>query len=519
MTNARRAVLGYGRGVRTAKWARGAASGLREQRVTAGLRGWLRRAAVVGCGTLLSGCAAIDWVENKANEIKETVENDDRIVSHWSRGADAGPGADVLVPRQHDAGADYDIHAEERRACSVFGPGSLTTDTIGPDVPHGAALPFKHVVVLVQENHSFDNYLSDLPAAGMTDVDVASPDATNPSGPGSAAPVRRTHEPKPCSSDLNHEWEASHIQYDEGRMDGFARTNGKNGALSMQYYLQGDLPYYYWLATTFGIGDRHFSSLLGPTWPNRYFALAATSAGCTYTPGGGQIGCEARPTTTIFDRLREHVSYRVYSGNVKCFHGICAHVPLTLAMLEDPTIPMSTIESFIQDAKNGDLPQVSYLEPHFDMDSEHPPNDIRRGEALVRQIVEAIGHTDELWQHTVLFVTHDEHGGYYDHVPPPRACEPDDLRPATHAFDRLGFRVPLFVVSAYNVPSHTSHFVTDHTSILRFIENLFDLGALTRRDANAWPLLDRFDFTHMSFPKLPKPSVPDAGLPDAGCGG
>jgi phospholipase C len=179
--------------------------------------------------------------------------------------------------------ARYDVHQVERRQCNVFGPGSMTTESIGPDVPHGAALPFQHVVVLVQENHSFDNYLSDLPGAGMPDVDVASPHASNPSGDGGV--VTRRHMDRPCeTSDLDHEWEASHIQYDDGRMDGFVRTN-RGSAAPMTYYEQRDLPYYYWLATTFGIGDRHFSSLLGPTWPNRFFALAATAAGVPRVPG------------------------------------------------------------------------------------------------------------------------------------------------------------------------------------------------------------------------------------------
>jgi phospholipase C len=303
-------------------------------------------------------------------------------------------------------------------------------------------------------------------------------------------------------------------------MDGFVTTNGANGAFAMRYYEQRDIPYYYWLATTFGIGDRHFSSLLGPTWPNRFYALAATSAGCTYTPTGYQIACEARPQKSLFDKLEGHASYRIYAGKPpKCVLGKCVVPSLSAGMLQKPTLPASTIETFFSDARADALPQVSFLEPHFDEDSEHPPHDIRRGEALVRQIVEAIGSRDDVWRTTVLFVTHDEHGGYYDHVPPPSACEPDDLRPATHAFDRLGFRVPLFVVSAYNRPHHTSHFVTDHTSILRFIENLFDLGALTRRDANAWPLLDRFDFSQLSFPHLPVGApAADAGIPDAGCG-
>ena len=106
----------------------------------------------------------------------------------------------------------------------------------------------------------------------------------------------------------------------------------------------------------------------------------------------------------------------------------------------------------------------------------------------------------------------DEHGGYYDHVPPPRACEPDNLRPTSHAFDRLGFRVPLLIVSPYAKPHYVSHMVADHTSVLRFVEHVFDLGALTKRDANAWPLLDAFDFSAPSTPQFSSDVLPDVGL-------
>jgi phospholipase C len=128
------------------------------------------------------------------------------------------------------------------------------------------------------------------------------------------------------------------------------------------------------------------------------------------------------------------------------------------------------------------------------------------------------------WSSGVFFLMYDEHGGYYDHVPPPPACAPDDIPPMLGPndvqadFDRYGIRVPLLVVSPYARKRFVSHTVYDHTSILRFIETRFELPALTRRDANADPMLEMFDFRHPRFRKPPK--LPDATIdPARTCGG
>ena len=122
------------------------------------------------------------------------------------------------------------------------------------------------------------------------------------------------------------------------------------------------------------------------------------------------------------------------------------------------------------------------------------------------------------WPRAALFLVYDEHGGYYDHVPPPPACVPDDIAPqlgpgdTAAAFDRYGVRVPFVVVSPYARRHFVSHLVHDHTAILRFIETRFDLPALTRRDANADPLLEFFDFRHARVhpPHLPPAPVDPA---------
>jgi phospholipase C len=152
--------------------------------------------------------------------------------------------------------------------------------------------------------------------------------------------------------------------------------------------------------------------------------------------------------------------------------------------------------------------------------TEENPADIQLGEAFSSAVVNAVMHSPA-WPRTALLFMYDEHGGYYDHVPPPRAIPPDDIPPgvapapgAPAAWDRYGIRVPAYVISPWARRDYVSHVVHDHPSVLRFIETKFNLGALTRRDANADNLLDCFDFHRPGF--LEPPTLAAPGLPATG---
>jgi phospholipase C len=128
---------------------------------------------------------------------------------------------------------------------------------------------------------------------------------------------------------------------------------------------------------------------------------------------------------------------------------------------------------------------------------------------LVAEVYEAIRSNQAAWERTLFIVTFDEHGGFYDHVAPPDACPPDDIHPILGAgdtvaeFDRLGIRVPIVIISPWSKAGYVSHTTTDHTSVLRLLEARYGLPALTNRDANAWPLLDMFDFAAPPFTTPP----------------
>jgi len=413
-------------------------------------------------------------------------------------------------PAPVNCGAD-DAKAPARSACE-FASGARAKDTVGCEM-RGKRLPFEHVILIMQENRSFDHYFQKLPEYGQPDVAVAPAGAANPAPDETSVPF--VHGEAYCFDDTNHEWDGSHESWNQGKNDGFAKANARpsdpTGARALTYYDAGDLPFYHQLANTFAISDSYFCSVMGPTWPNRMYYFAATSFGnTTNVPVGGEVD-------TIFDRLNDaKVSWKEYRTNLA-----------TSAMFVDDllanTDKIADISQFAQDLENGTLPQVAWVDSRFseggaEESSEHPPGVMQVGQKWMYDQVKRVMESS-YWGKTAIFITYDEHGGLYDHVSPPKACAPDELAPKVGGehggFDQLGFRVPVFSVSPYTKAHYVSHVVHDHTSLLRFVETLFDLPALTKRDANADAMLDFFDFVNPPFaspPTLDEPPIDPAKL-------
>ena len=378
--------------------------------------------------------------------------------------------------------------------------------------PHMAAgtdtLPeVEHIVVLMMENHSYDNYLGLLRRGdGFTLGPGGAPVETNPYANGDRQ--RAFSMPTTCQLDAkpSQEWQASHQQFNNGKNDGFVIS--PSGPVAMGYWGPTDLPFYYSLASTFPLGDRWFCSLLGQTNPNRRYLIAATSAGVV-DDDVAQLTIPA-PNGTIFDRL-EHfgISWRDY------YHPSSS--PTVGVYLSDPaaTSPnVIAVDAFFNDVAAGTLPDFCIVDPNFGTGSEEDPQDISVGQAFAAQVINALMDSPS-WQNTILVWTYDEHGGYYDHVPPPPAIAPDTIQPLVldgestyDGFHRYGFRVPAAVISPFARANHVSSLVYDHTSILALVERKWNLPALTYRDANAHDLMDFLDFQHPGFrdpPRLAKP--------------
>ncbi|MBO0824373.1 MAG: hypothetical protein J2P27_11035, partial [Actinobacteria bacterium] len=368
-------------------------------------------------------------------------------------------------------------------------------------------------------------------------------------------------------------WHASHIQWHEGRCDGFVRSieqtlPGMDAKAGMRYWTEAELPFYYGLAGTFPLATRWFSACLGPTFPNRRFLIAGTANGLIDDLPFGMIDYPANGT--IFDHLSAHgiswVNYhqlppatvnlrrlthasglrylRLLAGAVAgIFPQFLGRMQRKLQITAD-VYPVGLLRSlnhvrpmteFWTAARDGTLPSVSIIDPDFDVSSEENPLDITIGEALAARVINAVmeGHG---WPRTLLIWLYDEHGGYYDHVPPPAAPAPDEVpgqspyerfpllrlfrstplgRLITAAdagpssYNRLGFRVPAVIVSPFAKPGYVTDVVYDHTAILRLIERKWSLPPLTARDAWAGDVLDALDLDNPPAfavpPKLPAP--------------
>lgn len=425
---------------------------------------------------------------------------------------EASPAVVDLTPCIPD-----DQPAAARDACT-FKAGAAPEQTLGTCASgKRIKLPIEHVVLLMQENRSFDHYLGHLKPKYYDDVEVPPDGASNPNASGTAQ-VPWHHLETYCFDDTNHEWEGSHDEYDDGKNDGFPKANANpdgpspdpEGERSMGFYDDTDIPFAYELADTFATSDHYHCSLLGPTWPNRMYFYAASSFGLVENVPAPD---SAKPIWQLLDE--NGISWRYYDSNL-----------LTAAMFTDYLLSsghltdghIRKISQFATDVAAGDMAQVTFLDPVFSADgaaegSEHPPADPQVGQKFLYDQVQTV-MSGPLWSKTAMFITYDENGGLYDHVPPPAACAPDDLPPSKGAdrggFDRLGFRVPVYVISPFAKKHFMSHKTHSHTSILRFVEATFGLPALSNRDANSDAMLDMFDFENPPFlepPVLHEPPI------------
>jgi phospholipase C len=394
-----------------------------------------------------------------------------------------------------------------RPAGTLRKPGSLPY----PHLPAGTdTIPqIEHIVVLMMENHSYDNRLGMLRRPGADGFRIGrdgKPTATNPYANGDIQHAFRMPTTCQLSRRPAQDWLDSHTQYAGGRNSGFVISG--SGPVAMGYWEGADQPFYYSLASTFPIADRYFSSVPGQTFPNRRYLLAATSIGQVDDIPPSPTAYPANGT--IFDRLNAHgISWKDYYSSYP--PSALLYPPLYFKNLSK-IVPVA---HFFTDAAAGTLPGYCLVEPNYGHQSEENPQNIAEGEAFAAKVINAV-MAGPKWDRTLLIWTFDEHGGYYDHVPPPAAVPPDNIAPhvppgqgpAYDGFARYGFRVPCAVVSPWARRNYVSHRVFDHTSILKLAETKWNLPALTYRDANAANMLDLLDLRRPSFPKPPALAKP-----------
>ena len=385
-----------------------------------------------------------------------------------------------------------------------FGPG----DRPDPKRPEGVdTMPeIEHVIIYMQENQSYDSHFGMLGRGDGFTLDASGkPTNSNPGADG--APVVVNRAASTCALDGGGQnWNSTMKQVAGGAMSGFAAE--APGA--MQYLAPEDLPFYAGLADTFVLCDRWFASAPAQTHPNRRFLQAGTSVGIIRTSVAAVMQAPDAPNGTIWDRLNAHgISWADYALDLPDI----LLFPNVFAANKDK---IHSTADFLRDCASGSLPAVSIVSPG-DKQFTEETDDVARGEAFTAMVVNAV-MASPAWEKTVMFFMYDEHGGMYDHVPPPPAIKPDDIAPILEPgdspgeFDRYGIRVPAVVISPFAKKDHVSHVVHDHTSVLKFIETKWNLGAMTFRDANASDLTDCLDVRAAAFrepPTLPAPALTD----------
>ncbi len=380
-------------------------------------------------------------------------------------------------------------------------------------------LPFDHVVVMMMENHSFDNLLGALAISGQPLADGLSFDAAGVaqnSNPGADGPVRSfAFQSTAQGPHVSQTWNATHMQINGGAMDGFVRSVAN--VQPMGYWTGEQLPFAYSLARSFAVANRWFCSAPCQTIPNRRFLMAGTASGVISSDPAGILKDPQPPNGTIFDRLHAHgISWRNYFTDLP-------YTGIIRSTVEKYWKHLHPVHRFMRDCASGDLPAVSFVDPEVGLlsglglalrevpfaerpadwlatigGSEEDPQDMTFGERWAYEKVTALLRSPA-WPRTLLIYTYDEHGGYYDHVAPPPAIAPDDTAPklgpgdAPGGYDKYGVRVPAVVASPYARPGSVSDVIHDHTSVLATIERKWNLPALTYRDANANAVLDLID--------------------------
>ncbi|HEX3765411.1 MAG TPA: alkaline phosphatase family protein [Kofleriaceae bacterium] len=397
------------------------------------------------------------------------------------------------------------------------------TSRMGNGVDSAALTPIRHVVVVVKENHTFDNYFGSFPGAdGIAQV------------PTSAGLIAPPHAPDVTPRDLCHAHPCALTDYAGGSMNGWEQVSGASSGgddLTYAQYTESDIPNYWQYARHYTLADRFFADVLGPSFPGHTFVLAAQAGWATGNPDTNldhpYWGCDQDPSVRVNvedprigapaqmfpcfdipslpDVLPAGVNWRFYGSNFYVLPEIWSMFDAIQPIrMGDGWAHVVNASTFDLDVDHGALPEVTWLVDQ-DLDDEHPGyGSVCLGENWT------VGHLNHLmnsplWKDTVILFTMDDFGGWYDHVAPPRQYGLDPAHPYG-----LGFRLPLIVISPYARPGFVFHEVSEQASIPRFIERVFGAPALSTldpaaQDGEANDLLGALDFAQAPLPPLTLP--------------
>lgn len=351
---------------------------------------------------------------------------------------------------------------------------AATTPLLGELVSAASDSPqIEHVIVVMMENRSLDHLFGWLPNANGRQASLEFPNKTGGTNP--------TWELAPdftgCAyPDPDHSYSGGRVEVNGGKMNGFLMPES-NGLNAIGYYREQDLPFRAALVRNYTTCDHYFPSILGPTFPNRIFQ----HAGATDRLDDDFSICTL---PTIWDNLAaKGVSHRYFFSNIP-FLALWGEKYLDICAL---------YAEFLADCAAGTLPAVSFVDPTFTTldnldEDDHPFSDVRNGDAFLAKTFNAVASSPN-WPNTVLIINFDEWGGFYDHVPPPRALAPNDVDPdLVDGKALLGCRVPCIVASPWTLGNpqqpRVNHTVFDHTSVLKMIESIWNVPPVAARETS-----------------------------------
>ena len=421
------------------------------------------------------------------------------------------------------------------RAAAVAGTAALWPSLLSgqprrlPDRANwGSTNKIKHVVILCQENRSFDHYFgafaSHLGSGGVGATGFEPRQLTYRDSSGN--PYHPFHLTHYCDQDPDHSWEGSHTKWNNGAMDGWVLAEG-GATTALGYFRPADHIYHVQLAKAFSLADHNFCSQIGPTLPNRLYLWSGTSGWHHLSPTStantlpfNNPSLTAPPPVLGWETMADVLQaarlpwkgYSVADGNVPSAIGAFNPLIFFKSILSNPVkLARATadIDDFFADLAAGTLPAVSWIVTEAVV-SEHPPAPPDMGQLLAARVVQELMDSSA-WESTALFLTYDEGGGFFEHVPPNILEWVPEGLPDAGAAIGPAFRVPLFVVSPWAPANTIFNGVVDHTSVLQFIEQTFTTGnttvhlpAIAKHRRRLDGLVEAFDFSQApNSPQLP----------------
>ena len=437
-----------------------------------------------------------------------SCSHDDTGAAGSDLGGVGGGGGDLAADLSASADPKPDLAQRP-------GPPDLSGDLAPPVL----STPIEHVIVIVKENHTFDNYFGSFPGAeGTTQAQT------------STGPVNVMRAPPTVPHDLCHEHSCALQGWNGGNMNHWDLADTRNATDGFAYsqYMEADIPNYWQYARKFTLADHFFSSMLGPSFPGHMFFLAAQTGWATGNPSqitpwgcddssGATIdtldngSCTVKPVfpcfkfPTIADVLPSNLTWKFYGSRLPPIIGETWSMFDAVDQIRNTAAWQSHVvdeTEFVKDVQAGTLPNVVWL-VNQDVNSEHPPFNICSGENWTVDHINAIMGSTKYWPNTAILFSYDDFGGFYDHVPPPKQYGCDATSPYG-----LGFRLPLIIISPYARPGFIYKNVAHQASVPKFIEAIFHLPSLHSLDPAAQDgpdtddLLQAFDFKAPPNPPL-----------------